>query len=454
MKEKLSITWNRISRVGLRDEEGVLEFREVIFLNRVLALIPMVMLFYIPLELYFNGTAMIHVVFIMIFFFLIPFPLHYYRLFKVAKYYLLFVGNIFIISAGLMVGKGINNHVTLIPIVLMVVILFKTPAERFIGFLITVGFFVLQHYLFDIVPPQIPATPELKAIFAFIFFLLAMVISYFVGTYFVGINKEYEKIVIDQKEVLSLKNKEITDSITYAKRIQNAILPSDKVIRESLPDSFVLYKPKDIVAGDFYWLEKNDTTVLFAAADSTGHGVPGAMVSVVCKNALSRSVREFKLNEPGRILDKSREIIIQEFEKSETEVQDGMDISLCSFSTKTYELQWAGANNPLLIIRNKEIIEIKPDKQPVGKFAASKEFTTHKFQLLKGDLLYVFTDGYSDQFGGPNKKKLKYKAFKQLLLDNHLSPMAVQKEKLDRAIELWKGPLEQVDDICLIGVCI
>lgn len=452
MKDRFSNTWNRVSRIGLREDEGVLDYREVIFLNRILALIPFIMILYIPLEIYFNGVSMLYLVLLMIVFFLVPFPLHYYRLFKIARYYLLFVANIFIIAAGIMVGKGINNHVTLIPVVLMVVLLFKTKAERFAGFLITVSFFVIQKYLFEIISPQVVISGEVKAVFSFIFFILSMVISYFVGIYFIGTNREYEQVVTEQKEAIALKNKEITDSITYAKRIQNAILPSDKTMKEHLPDSFVLYKPKDIVAGDFYWMEMSNENILFAAADSTGHGVPGAMVSVVCKNALSRSVREYKLNEPAKILDKAKEIIIQEFEKCEEEVQDGMDISLCSLNFKTNELQWAGANNPLLIIRNKEILETKPDKQPVGMFAAGQKFTNHIFHLIKGDQIYVFTDGYSDQFGGPNKKKLKYKAFKQLLLDNHLRPMADQKAQLDNAIELWKGPLEQVDDICLVGV--
>jgi serine phosphatase RsbU (regulator of sigma subunit) len=334
----------------------------------------------------------------------------------------------------------------------MVVLLFKTKAERFAGFLITVSFFVVQKFLFTIIPSQVVLSDEIRSTFSFIFFILAMVISYFIAIYFIGINKEYEQIVTEQKEAITLKNKEITDSITYAKRIQNAILPSGKIMKEFLPDSFVLYKPKDIVAGDFYWMEKSNDVVLFAAADATGHGVPGAMVSVVCKNALSRSVREYMLSQPAKILDQAREIIIQEFEKCEEDVQDGMDISLGAINFKTNVLEWAGANNPLLIIRDKEFIEIKPDKQPVGKFAAGQKFTNHEIQLKKEDLIYVFTDGYSDQFGGPDKKKLKYKAFKKLILNCHSLPMEEQRKKLDDTLELWKGPLEQVDDICLVGI--
>ena len=179
-------------------------------------------------------------------------------------------------------------------------------------------------------------------------------------------NKKANKIITAQKEevesqkhIVEHKNREILDSITYAKRIQSAILPQPKLVKEFLEDSFVLYKPKDIVAGDFYWLEVVEETVLFAAADCTGHGVPGAMVSVVCNNGLNRAVREYKLIEPDQILNKTRELVVKEFEKSDENVMDGMDISLCALNTKTNQLKWAGAHNPLWILRNNEIIEFK-----------------------------------------------------------------------------------------------
>lgn len=271
------------------------------------------------------------------------------------------------------------------------------------------------------------------------------------------------KIISSQKNILEEKNKEITDSIKYAKRIQNAILPPQKVVKEHLKDSFIIYKPKDIVAGDFYWLEYKNDNVLFSAADCTGHGVPGAMVSVVCNNGLNRSVREYGITEPGKILDKTREIVIQEFEKSEENVKDGMDIALCSlkFNVPSSELtepqtvailQYAGANNPLWVIRGGKIIEIKANKQPIGNFDNSTSFTTHEIQLQKGDTLYVFTDGFADQFGGPKGKKLMYKPFKELLLSIQSKMMDEQKIVLEQHFENWKGSLEQVDDVCIIGV--
>ncbi len=265
---------------------------------------------------------------------------------------------------------------------------------------------------------------------------------------------------------LGVKNKEITDSINYAKRIQNAILPSERQMKNALPNSFVLYKPKDIVAGDFYWIESftevsdtNGTTkngVLFAAADCTGHGVPGAMVSVVCNNGLKRSVREFGLKKPGEILDKTRELVVNEFGESEEEVKDGMDIALCLIEEN--KLSYAGAHNPLWIIRSNsnELEEIKANKQPIGKYEGSKPFTTHEIKWNRGDQLYIFSDGFIDQFGGadgrPGGKKFKSGNFKKLLLAVKDLPVDEQKIRILKAFEAWKGDLEQLDDVCVIGV--
>jgi serine phosphatase RsbU (regulator of sigma subunit) len=254
----------------------------------------------------------------------------------------------------------------------------------------------------------------------------------------------------DKNKVIEEKSLEITDSITYAKRIQRAILPQHSEFKLALKNSFVFYEPKDIVAGDFYWMHKNRGTVLFSAADCTGHGVPGAMVSVVCNNALNRSVREYGLTDPGQILDKTREIVVQEFEKSEEEVKDGMDIALCSIEGDT--LKYAGANNPLWIIRKGEVLQTKANKQPIGQFENPVHYTTHAFELEKGDSIYIFSDGYIDQFGGEKGKKFKTKAFRELLLSIQDKSMEDQKEIIDVTFLKWKGNLEQIDDVCVIGV--
>lgn len=298
------------------------------------------------------------------------------------------------------------------------------------------------------------------------------------------LKKKANILIVQQKFEIEAQHKEIKDSIAYAKRIQQAIIPPIKVVQQYLIDCFVIYQPKDVVSGDFYWLEKSHSSALpegkgdslssvdleknaifFAVCDCTGHGVPGALVSVICNNALNRSVNEFKLSTPGKILDKTREIVVQEFEKSEDDVKDGMDIALCSLKlsdrsklSESYAtLQYAGANNSLYIISKNiagenELIEIKPDKQPIGKIDNPTPFTTHSISLKKGDTIFVFTDGYADQFGGEKGKKMMYKPFKNLLLSIQDKSMDEQKVILEHHFKQWKGSLEQVDDVCIIGL--
>ncbi len=280
---------------------------------------------------------------------------------------------------------------------------------------------------------------------------LAMVVGFliFIFNRLQLTKKQKEKISI-QKGEIELNQKEILDSITYAKRIQHAILPSHENVSQHLGDSFILYKPKDIVAGDFYWLQTVDDTVLFAAADCTGHGVPGAMVSVVCNNGLNRSVREGGFVDPGLILDSTREIVTDELDTSSEKVRDGMDIALCSIQGGI--LKYAGANSPLWIIRNGEVIEYKPDKQPVGYFEMQHKFKTHQIELVTGDTIYIFSDGYVDQFGGPRNKKFKARALRELLLKIQPFDMLAQRKTLDQEFENWRGDNEQIDDVCIIGV--
>ncbi len=275
------------------------------------------------------------------------------------------------------------------------------------------------------------------------------------------INQNLEKKVAErtieiqhQKEMVEEKNKEILDSINYAQRLQNAILPTVTAVRTHLNDSFILFKPKDIVSGDFYWMHSKGEEIMIAAVDCTGHGVPGAMVSVVGANNLDRCVKEFGLTKPSEVLDKLCDLVIETFETNEHEVKDGMDIALCSINFKTKKLQYAGAHNPIWIVRNEslEIEEIKADKQPIGKFDYRKPFTNNLIDVKKGDCVYLFSDGYADQFGGPNGKKFKYKTMQQLLQSVHQKPMEEQKHILNEEFEKWKGMLEQIDDVCVIGI--
>lgn len=284
------------------------------------------------------------------------------------------------------------------------------------------------------------------------------------------ITKSQKNKIEEQKIVIEATHKEITDSIDYAKRLQDATLPSIEDIQNYIPNLFVYFKPKDIVSGDFYWFVVHENVSYIAVADCTGHGVPGSMVSLVCSNALNQSVKEFGLTEPAEILNKTRNLVIDTFAKNGKEVKDGMDISLCSI--KDNLITFSGANNPLWIVRNltdlsleektlkstvikekegKALLEIKADKQPVGLHLKMKPFTQKEIRINKEDVLYLFTDGFADQFGGDKGKKLMYKPFKKMLIDIHLKRMEDQEKVLDYSFKKWKGNEIQIDDVCILG---
>jgi serine phosphatase RsbU (regulator of sigma subunit)/tetratricopeptide (TPR) repeat protein len=286
----------------------------------------------------------------------------------------------------------------------------------------------------------------LIVIFLVVIILVVSVFSIFLFNRF--------RLIRKQKNVIEEKNREIFDSITYAQRLQEAILPPLKMVKSYFPESFIFYKPKDIISGDFYWIEPSpdNAKIFFAVADCTGHGVPGAMVSVVCSNALNRAVKEFNLDDPGKILDKVTELVLQTFEKSEEAVKDGMDISLCCMNAEKTRLWFSGANNSLWIGRGGEIQIITSDSQPVGKYDHLKPFTSHAVDILPGDWLFLGSDGYSDQFGGEKGKKFKTANLRKLLAANSTRGAAQQLEILKTTFEKWKGELEQVDDVCVLGI--
>ena len=334
---------------------------------------------------------------------------------------------------------------------------FKSGIFWFLAFMILV--LLSTFYKFDFAQTIVVSDNNIK----FFFFMNCIVVCGFLLyciAYFreltnkqnIELESSYYSIE-NQKHILERKNREITDSIEYALRIQNAILPEESYVKQSLGSSFIFYKPKDIVAGDFYWIEKINDTVLFAACDCTGHGVPGAMVSVICNNALNRAVREFGLTQPASILDKTAELVVENFSKSKEDIKDGMDISLCAYNKSEKTLQWAGANNPLWLIKNGELTETKADKQPIGMSDNRKHYTNHTFNLSNSDTIYLFSDGVTDQFGGETgKKKLTKKRFREFILSIQGREMEEQKISLEKFMSDYSKNIEQIDDMLVIGV--
>lgn len=265
------------------------------------------------------------------------------------------------------------------------------------------------------------------------------------------LTKRQKKVIEGQKLLVEEKNKEITDSINYAKYLQGAILPDKQLLFKGFDDGFLIYLPKDIVAGDFYWCHESPNYRYIAVADCTGHGVPGAMVSVVCANALEKAVHEEE-SEPGALLNRVRELVIAQFSGEDQDVKDGMDLALLRISLHSREIEFAGANNPCWLRRGEEWEIFKGDRQPVGKYDHSSEFNSTRIEGKAGDWIYLFTDGIVDQFGGKEGKKLRSHGL-QLFLSQLNGIDGYAKEKaLITFVSEWRRGLDQIDDICLLGI--
>ncbi len=270
--------------------------------------------------------------------------------------------------------------------------------------------------------------------------------------------KKQNLVIEAQKAEVEIKQKEILDSINYAKRIQFALLASNNLLNAHLPEHFIVFKPKDVVSGDFYWATPTTDGFIYITADCTGHGVPGAFMSLLNISKLSQTINENKITRPDLILNNVRDEIVKALNAEGTESnKDGMDAVLCKLDVKNKKLEYAAANNSFYIIRNngseKEVIVCKADKMPVGKYHDEiRPFSYKQIDLKKGDVIYTFTDGFADQFGGAKGKKYKSKNLEELLLAHSHESMASQKEKIVAAFENWRGKLEQIDDVCVIGV--
>ncbi len=275
------------------------------------------------------------------------------------------------------------------------------------------------------------------------------VIIYLLQYYFFSKQAELKKSVEYQSQELQEKNKETTDSINYAKRIQHTMLAKEALLKNNLSEYFILFKPKDIVSGDFYWATSKNDNFYLAACDSTGHGVPGAFMSLLNISFLNEAINERNILMPNKICDHVRTRLIESI--SQDGGQDGMDGVLVCLDKEKKKLSFSAAHNAPILIRNNKVIEFEADKMPIGKGERTDNFKQQTVDVETEDIFYLYTDGYTDQFGGPKGKKFKYKQMKALLQSICNQSLAEQKKILDAIISNWKGDLEQTDDILIIG---
>ena len=278
-------------------------------------------------------------------------------------------------------------------------------------------------------------------------------VSCIVGLIFYVLQLQKSKLILaNQLADYRIQKNDLLDSISNAERIQRAVLPAKDTMDRFLEEYFIFYQPKDIVSGDFYWFEYYNCKLYIAVADCTGHGVPGAMMSLICNNALLRALYDDGSETTGELLNNTRVHVIENLSKGKFNISDGMDISLCCVDFLEYSIEWSGANNPIWIIRDGEFIELKPNKCSIGTDINHVQFETHSLNLSENDILYMFSDGYKDQFGGAENKKFLNKRFRQMILEISKEPMNKQSAMVEANLKSWMGNNPQVDDICVMGI--
>lgn len=451
--------WRKICFIGITEDQ---EFsrRDVVLLNKLAFIAAFSMIPILPFEILMNGWQLVPFEFLIIFLCSITLILSHFKRYLFAKIYFFFIAVVFIMIMAIAVGPGSGNHLFLIPAFIAPAMLLKDIrlilSLSIIAFLAFIAILLLQKEI----TPLIELDIELKEKFSIIFYTVVFVIIFFQIYYFKDINLRFQDLVLKKNELIEEKNKEIVDSINYAQRIQSSYLPNREILSQFFEKSFLFFKPKDIVSGDFYWFYNEKTEGSFSdeklivAADCTGHGVPGAIMSVICANALNDVVDTRGERNTGKILDQVRDNVVSILKTKGDEGQkDGMDVALLKVNKKTGVCQFSGAHNPLWILRSgaKEFEVIKGDKQPVGSYSHPKPFTTHEVQLVKGDRVYIFSDGLQDQFGGEKGKKFKAANMKALFTSLEDTNVTEQKTIIEQAFDKWKGDLEQVDDVVLIA---
>lgn len=465
---------NSITNIGLYPELPFNLQNKIRIYNVACLFISTICVFYSVLDILLHlylGTILTATEFLLLLFGLF---LVYKRKYNLAFHFMLINGTLFLFGFSLLFGEKIQSHIYLLFIPVAGIILFDNFKTILFYFFLAVAFLLLSKVMFDSFTAVYPDNPFIGIIgWLNLVFTAALI---FLGVrQFKTENIAFTKEINLQRMELKEKNKDITDSIHYAQRIQKALMASNNLLNKNLAEYFVFYRPKDIISGDFYWAEETDSGFLLAACDCTGHGVPGAFMSLLNITKLNETVHEKKIMRPDLILNQVREDIIKVLNPEGTKEagRDGMDAVCCRFDFVNLKLEFACSNNPLWIVRkmnnieltidndipqqlitnNYQLIEYKPDKMPVGMYTAEKsDFTLNSIELQKGDIVYLFTDGYADQFGGAKGKKFKYAQLKEVLLSVYHLSMREQELALNQKLESWKGNLEQVDDILIIGV--
>lgn len=442
--------WDTISNIGIKHDDGVDLLRQRKLNNQMGLFSVLVTVFFIPYLFLIQDTFFIPYQVATVILISATFLFNRFGYFTFSVFWRFFI-LILDISFSSLEIQGAGFEYFLIPLALISFILSDVKKIQFGLFFTALFLFMVVVTLREFYEPHAFLSLRAKVItFSIVMTIVFLLCGLFIYK-FKRAGIAYEAIINSQLKTIGKKNQDITDSLNYAKRIQLALLPPRPLFESLSKDLFVLYKPKDIVSGDFYWIESVGNRVYVAVADCTGHGVPGAMMSLLCSNTLTKSVKELGIKEPARILDSIVELMDDQLSKHSGNINDGMDIALCCLDKSNNTIEFAGAHNSMYFIRDNKLNEIKADKQPIGKFIKRTPYTNHVIQLNKGDRFYLGSDGYADQFGGPKGKKFNSTRLKELFLKGNDQTMAQQKQMLLEQFDIWKGKLNQVDDVCILG---
>lgn len=415
------------------------------------------MLGYIPVSAYFGiaGIILLNIAFFISS--LLGFYFHHSKKHNAAFYITSFYGLFYFVLGPVFYGLDSNLQFFILIMCLIAIALFESALVLKIYIGLAVSLFFVLHFVLNnkvglvVFSEEMRNAQDVVSVLNLLFLFLITIVFF---SFFRRENVLFQKDILKQKQIIEEKQKEILDSIRYAKRIQFSLLASENLLNQNLLEHFVLFKPKDVVSGDFYWASLTSEGFIFITADCTGHGVPGAFMSLLNISKLSQAINENKITRPDLILNNIRTEIIKALNtEGSEESKDGMDAVLCKLDIHNMKLQYAAANNPFYIIRNSELLICKADKMPVGKgHDDSISFTFNEIALEKGDIVYTFTDGFADQFGGPKGKKFKYKQLEDILMSICKLTLKEQSVILNQKFEDWKGSLDQVDDVLIIGL--
>jgi phosphoserine phosphatase RsbU/P len=445
---------HKIARTGVRPDTPFHLRNKITVLNNANLLITFISIFYTVVGAYYEYYLAIVFTFFSIFSTTLAFFMLHRGRYRFVFHYIMWYGCIFLASFSYLFGGLNNSHYYFLFMPVACNILFDELKPTLIYLFVAILLMLASVAYIDYCEPYYPMDADLKP-FGYPNVVFVSLLIFLGVRLFKQDNVRYADTINEQRQSLEEKNREITDSINYAKKIQSALIPSAEAFNAHFRDSFIVFKPKDIVSGDFYWITKKGAKIFYATADCTGHGVPGGFMTMLGISFLDEIVNERNVDEPAEILNQLRDRIVSTLKQSGSagENKDGMDIALCCLDTETRMLRYAAANNSVYVLgaSDRRLRELKPDKQPVGFHHQPAPFTSNMLQLEEGDCVYTFSDGYADQFGGEKGKKFKYKNLEELLLRSH-TDFALQESLLNDTFEKWKGELEQVDDVLLIGI--